>query len=96
MNVKPSWFGIPFLIKNKHNRKNFIKNLEKNGVETRPIISGNFLRQPSVIKYNLVKKNEKFKNSDKINNQGLFIGLPTQKITKNFLNKIVNAFEKSI
>ena len=94
-NVKPYWFGIPIYIKNKNNRKKFIKNIEKKGIETRPIISGNFIRQPSVKKYKLLK-NEKFSNSDIVNNHGFFIGLPTKKINNIFVNKIVKAFEESI
>ncbi len=94
-NVKPSWFGIPIYIKNKNNRKRFIKNIEKRGIETRPIISGNFIRQPSVKKYKLLKT-EKFSNSDIVNNHGFFIGLPTKKINNIFVKKIVKAFEESI
>ena len=95
-NTKPSWFGIPILINNENNRKKFLYNLEKRGVETRPIISGNFLRQPSVIKYNLVNKKSKFNNSDIINNKGFFIGLPSRKINNAFINNLVKIFEKSI
>ena len=95
-NTKPSWFGIPILIKNENNRKKFLYNLEKRGVETRPIISGNFLRQPSVIKYNLVNKKLKFHNSDIINNKGFFIGLPSRKINNAFISDFVKIFEKSI
>jgi CDP-4-dehydro-6-deoxyglucose reductase, E1 len=94
-NVKPSWFGIPILIKDKKKRKSFINKIEKDGVETRPIISGNFLKQPSVKKYNLVKKN-KFINSDVINDHGFFIGLPTRKINSKFVNRLVKIFEKNI
>ena len=94
-NVKPSWFGIPIYIKNKHNRKKFIKNIERKGIETRPIISGNFIRQPSVKKYKLLH-GVKFSNSDIVNNHGFFIGLPTKKINNVFVNKIIKAFEKSI
>ncbi len=94
-NVKPSWFGIPIYIKNKLNRKKFIKNLEKKGVETRPIISGNFIKQPSVRKYKLLNST-KLLNSDIVNNHGFFIGLPTKKINSIFVNKLVKAFEKSI
>ena len=95
-NTKPSWFGIPILIKNENKRKKFLYDLEKRGVETRPIISGNFLRQPSVIKYNLVNKKSKFHNSDIINNKGFFIGLPSRKINNAFINNLVKIFEKSI
>ena len=93
--VKPSWFGIPIYIKNKKNRKNFIKNIEKKGIETRPIISGNFIKQPSVKKYKLLK-GVKFPNSDIVNDHGFFIGLPTKKINNIFVNKIIKAFEQSI
>lgn len=94
--VKPSWFGIPILIKNKKNRKKFLFNLENRGVETRPIISGNFLKQPSVIKYNLVNKKKKFHNSDIINSKGFFIGLPSKKINNTFVSNLVKVFEESI
>ena len=93
--VKPSWFGIPILIKNKNKKNVFISKIEKLGIETRPIISGNFIKQPSVIKYNLIK-NKKFKNSDKINDQGFFIGLPSKKINNILLKRITKIFEKSI
>ena len=67
-------------IKDKFNRKKIIKNIEKRGIETRPIISGNFIRQPSVKKYKLAQ-GVKFSNSDIVNNHGFLIGLPTKKKT---------------
>ncbi len=94
-NVKPSWFGIPILILKDLKRDKIINNLEKKGVETRPIISGNFLKQPSVKKYGLIK-NFKFKNADYINNHGFFIGLPFNKIKLNILKKIEQSFQKSV
>ncbi len=94
-NVKPSWFGIGILIKNKNKRRNLIRSLEQNGIETRPIISGNFIKQPSVKKYKLAQ-NQNFKNSDIINSQGFFIGLPTKKISNSYVTRIVKTFEKSI
>ena len=36
--VKPHWFGIPVLLSKKINRNKFLKKIEKEGVETRPII----------------------------------------------------------
>ncbi len=93
--VDASWFGIPIILSNKLSRKNFIKGIEKNGVQTRPIISGNFLKQPSIKKYKL-NKGLKFKNSDYINNHGFFIGLPTKLMTKSNVKKLVKVFEKNI
>ncbi len=93
--VKASWFGIPIIISKKLLRKNVIKKLEKYGVETRPIISGNFLKQPSVKKYKL-SKSTNMKNAELVNNKGFFIGLPTKKIEKKIIKKLVKSLEKSI
>ncbi len=94
-NVKPSWFGIPIkLLTNYENKKKIIINLEKNGIETRPIISGNFAKQPACIKYRL-STNKSFPKTDLIYKKSFFIGLPTKNIDNKFLNKMVSAFEKS-
>ena len=93
--VKASWFGLPIILSSKINKQRFINKLENNGVETRPIISGNFLKQPSVKKYKL-NINISLKNSDYINKYGFFIGLPTEKISQKKIDKLVGALEKSI
>ena len=94
-NVNPAWFGIPILMTNKNKKKMLINGLEKDGVETRPIISGNFLKQPAIKKYKL-NTNKEFVNANYINERGFFIGLPTKKLSKGFLNKIVKIFEKNL
>ena len=94
-NVKASWFGIPMLISKRFNKNLFIQELEIAGIETRPIISGNFLKQPSIKKYKL-NTNKSFKNSDFINNYGFFIGLPTNKLSLSKINKMVKVFEKNL
>ena len=93
--VNPSWFGlsIKILIKN-FNKNKIIKKLENNGIETRPIISGNFADQPAAKLYG-ISLNQKFPNTDKVYNTSFFIGLPTKQINNKFLKKIVSAFEKS-
>ncbi len=93
--TKPSWFGIPIVGKKTLNKEAFIKKIEKKGVETRPIISGNFLKQPAIRKYKLNSKN-KMVNADYINNKGFFIGLPTEKIKLKTLNKLIKSFESSL
>tara|TARA_Y100001970_G_scaffold257809_1_gene337058 strand:- start:589 stop:1770 length:1182 start_codon:yes stop_codon:yes gene_type:complete len=94
--VTPSWFGLPMLINKKFlfKKKRYLKYLNKNGIETRPIISGNFLKQPAAKLYKLKKKNEYFKNADEIDKRGFFIGLHTktidQKTVKFLTNKLLN------
>ena len=80
--VKPSWFGLPILINKKYlkNKNKFLKYLDKNGIETRPIISGNFLNQTCVKLYNINQNKKSFKNSQEIEDRGFFIGLHTNTI----------------
>ena len=93
--VKPSWFGVPIILNRRVKKDKFINKLENFGVETRPIISGNFLKQPSIKKYK-IKSKVNVKNSNIINKFGLFIGLPINKITSATLNRLVKVFEKSL
>ena len=93
--VKASWFGIPILLSKKISRAKFLNKIENLGVETRPIISGNFLKQPSIKKYNLLQ-NSKFINSDIVNKHGFFIGLPTSTISNKKIKKHVNTIKKRI
>ncbi len=87
-NVSPSWFGFPIMINNinKVNKNKFMNYLNKNGIETRPILSGNFLNQPSAKLYKLNNENLKFYNSQMIEEKGFFIGLPTENISEKKIN----------
>ena len=90
-NLNPSWFSMVLIINEKYvkNKKEFIKFLSKKKIETRPIISGNFMNQPSTKLFKLNAKKEKFKNADEVERRGFFIGLKTKKISKAELNYLV-------
>ena len=87
-NLKPSWFGLPMLINVKFIKKKikFLKYLEKNNIENRPIISGNFLNQPSIKLFKLNNNKIKLEGAQIIEDRGFFIGLHTKKITNMQLN----------
>ena len=91
-NLDPSWFGLHILINKKllKKKKNFLNSLKKNGIENRPIISGNFLNQPAIKLYKLNSRNEKFKGAQEIEDRGFFIGLHINPITKQELQKLEN------
>ena len=94
--IKPSWFGLPIMVSKKYsNIKNkFLKKLSSNGIENRPIISGNFLNQPASKMLKLKYNKNDFKNSNEIEERGFFIGLHTKKITNSQLKNITNNFLK--
>ena len=89
-NLKPSWFGLPLLInkKFKNKKEKFLKHLNRNNIETRPIISGNFINQPAIGLYDIKYNKKELNNSNEIDQRGFFIGLPTTKLTPKQLNKI--------
>lgn len=91
-NLKPSWFGFPLMInKNKKfDKKKYLKYLNKKGIETRPIISGNFANQQSVKIHNIKFNKKVLNNSQKIEDNGFFIGLPTELLDSNKLNKLAS------
>ena len=89
--LKPSWFGLPVMINPQYvnYKKKFMVYLNAKGIETRPILSGNFLNQPSAKLYNFHIRKDKFKVSQDIEDRGFFIGLPTQSISNYTLNFLV-------
>ena len=66
-----SSFSLPFILKDRSLRKEFQEYLEEKGVETRPLCSGNLLRQPFLSEYEHFKE---FPKVDYLHFHGFFIG----------------------
>ena len=66
-----SSFCLPFILKDKAIKKDLQNYLEDNGIETRPLCSGNLLRQPFLKNYSLNLDNPKV---DFLHFNGFFIG----------------------
>ena len=92
--IDPSWMGFPILLAKKFRdkKKKFIDYLDSRGIETRPIISGNFLNHPAAKLYNLNESKEKFSNAQEVQELGFLIGLHTKKINKKELDLIHDSF----
>ncbi len=79
-------FCIPFIFKNEAVKELVINYCEKNSIETRPIISGNLLRQTCFKdKFNY----SKFVNSEFIHTNGFYVGLHS-KVDERLLTKLLN------
>ena len=87
---------MPILLNKRYlkNKNKFLKFLNKHGIETRPIISGNFCNQPSIKLYKLNKNKEFFPGAQEIEMRGFFIGIHVEKISKNQLNLLENKMLK--
>ena len=70
-----SWFGFSLIIKkgSNINRKDIVALLKKNKVEVRPIVTGNFLKQPA-LKYLDYRISGKVLSADYIDKNGIYIG----------------------
>tara|TARA_Y100000592_G_scaffold9190_1_gene12828 strand:+ start:5130 stop:6293 length:1164 start_codon:yes stop_codon:yes gene_type:complete len=66
-----SSFCLPFIVKERKWRNQVQEYLEKNGIETRPLCSGNLLRQPFLSEYEPFKE---FPKVDYLHYHGFFIG----------------------
>ena len=93
-NLKTPWLAYPVIIKNKIiNRQKLQIFLEKRGIQTRTIFTGNILRQPIMKKrkYKKVKNSEV--NSNEVMKNGILIGCHHGLENKD-LNFIKNNFKK--
>ena len=90
--LKPSWFSLPLLINDKFlSKKNiFLKYLKNKNVETRPIISGNFVNQPCIELHKIKFNKKEIKNSEEIEKRGFFIGLPTKPLKNTAVQTLAN------
>ncbi len=74
-----SWFGFSIVLTGSlaTKRNELVKCLREANIECRPIVAGNFTRNP-VIKYMDYRIPEILRNADEIHNSGLFIGNHSQ------------------
>jgi len=85
-----SWYGFNLILTGqlKNKRKIIIEKLQKNKIEVRPTMTGNFLNNP-VLKFLNFKASGSFKNSENIDKNGFFVGNYPKDLSKelNFLYK---------
>ena len=94
--VEPCWFGFPITIKENSgfNRKDFIEFLERNGIQTRLIFTGNILYHPAYkqIKHRIASD---LTNTEIVFRNSFFLGVYPG-IQDEHLNYIENVIEKFI
>ena len=90
---KSSWFGFSLIIKPNSNlkRKDIINILQKNKVECRPIVTGNFVRN-EVMKYFNYEVHKELNNANYLHDNGFFVGNSHKNLSKNiyFLSELLS------
>ena len=97
--AEPVWFGLPVRLTDKSSSKlsSYLGALTRRGVEHRPIVSGNFARQPGLMSSDFSVDPATLPGAESINHRGLFIGLPGDLLSNERLlqlaEHLVTAFE---
>lgn len=89
-----SFFGFPILFKDNLERKNFINLCDKNNIEYRPIVAGNFTKNKVIDYFNYTIYGD-LTNSNILHNAGLFIGNHHFDVKEN-LDEIYNLLIKQM
>jgi CDP-6-deoxy-D-xylo-4-hexulose-3-dehydrase len=89
-----SWFGFALTLTNTapFDRKTLAESLRNNGIECRPVVAGNFTRNP-VIRWMKHEVHGSLKNADRIHDSALFVG-NHQYTIKNELLLLSEVFKK--
>ena len=66
--------------------------LTENKVENRPIVTGNFARQPIFKFLNLNIRPEEYAGAEVLHKRGFFIGLSCNKISEERVERLANIF----
>ena len=92
-NCSPAWFCMPMIMSSDicHLYKEFLSYLTEKGVENRPIVTGNFSRQPVCKKF--IEDSidpATFIGAEILHKQSFFIGLPCEEMTSDRVEKLIN------
>jgi CDP-6-deoxy-D-xylo-4-hexulose-3-dehydrase len=79
-----SWFGFSMVLENKlaGQRNQVVQNLESKGIECRPIVAGNFMKNPVIEYLNFISKGN-YESANQIHDNGLFIGNDIRDLKEN-------------
>ena len=75
----------------KINKKSYLEFLNKNNIDTLNM-SNNFTNQPAVKIHKIRFNKRELQNSQKIEEKGFFIGLPTKLLNLNEIDKLTKLF----
>jgi CDP-6-deoxy-D-xylo-4-hexulose-3-dehydrase len=81
--TSPAWFGFACLLSPSFgvSKAAYLSHLTQSGVENRPIISGNFTRQPALRRHGIVCDPASYPGAEAIDRRGFFIGLHTEPLS---------------
>jgi CDP-6-deoxy-D-xylo-4-hexulose-3-dehydrase len=86
--VEPAWFGLCVFVKDGTDMNAYKDHLLRQRIETRPIVTGNFLRQPY---FRGTYDHTLYEGAEIVHKNGLYIGLHTQPWSSEYVQWLVDA-----
>jgi CDP-4-dehydro-6-deoxyglucose reductase, E1 len=85
------WFGFPFLVSPEVplDYKRFTRQLLEQGVDTRPIVSGNMALQPAIRHFNVDLSLAPFTGAQAVHDRGLFFGCHAKPVDDATIDRLV-------
>ena len=85
------WFGFPFLVNPEVplDYKGFTRRLLEQGVDTRPIVSGNMALQPAIRHFNVDLSMGPFTGAQAVHDRGLFFGCHAKPVNDATIDRLV-------
>ena len=94
-----AWLAFPLILRHdiSFKRKDLMIHLEKNGIQTRVIFTGNVLRQPGFKRIKCIK-NPRYPNADYLMKNGILIGCHhgLDNMKMNYIQKKIKTFLKKV
>lgn len=86
------WFGFACLLRSDlaHHYRAYLDSLSRQGVENRPIVSGNFTRQPGLKLMGMEPDPLAFPGAEQIHQRGFFIGLHTEPLSDEMVARLAD------
>lgn len=96
--TEPIWFGFCALLAPRlaGKKEAFLRALTEVGVENRPIVSGNFVRQPALKLYGLTQDPAQFPGAEEVDRRGFFVGLHTRLLDQQKLARLADLLLKPL
>ena len=93
-NLEPAWFGLCFILgeKYKDHYSNYLKYLSDNNVENRPLVTGNFARQPVFSQLGLNLSPDDYPGAEILHFRGFYTGLSCAPMSEERITQLVDIF----
>ena len=97
-NITACWFGFPFLMNPDLDldRNKLTERLMEQGIDTRPIVSGNMAIQPAIKSFNVDLSMGPFNSAQMVHERGLFIGCHSKLLDTTRIDLLVNTILEAI